>query len=405
MVQWTDEDIRSDKNKLKPWQEKLLLEHIEEANEPIQDFNLLEACNSEPRTFGASGTERRRLFQYRFKYLKNLSIAKYVDFLKKFEQNPSATTQRLLLEAANTAFTNLSFNEATDEGTIEPLLTDDEGSINDNSEDEITGANDEEASQQGTVYSNMSEAPVASWAEYSSPMLRSPAPFGSRTPPRPSPAPSATTMSALDLFTPGSTQYTDKWVPPAQGTIDDPYIINVDPDRPENNREFDISYIPMKTVKGYARNVVHIRIDSVPGDHQLWEMTVPPGALRQLLIRGPSRSMHYSKEEKFHRKQTCAVTYGIHTKVAEDIGRYPNRRFSYWLIQFPPEITLDNGVFSDDQIEVSRNKVGLRYTDKETGIKGINTNCMMVYWEIAEKKAGLRVDAKEKEEDDAACFT
>jgi hypothetical protein len=95
------------------------------------------------------------------------------------------------------------------------------------------------------------------------------------------------------------------------------------------------------------------------------------------------------------------VTYGIHTKVAEDIVKYPNRRFSYWLIQFPPEITLDNGVFSDDQSEVSRNKVGLRYTKKETGIKGINTNCMMVYWEIAEKEAGLRVETKEKEEDDA----
>jgi hypothetical protein len=29
---------------------------------------------------------------------------------------------------------------------------------------------------------------------------------------------------------------------------------------------------------------------------------------------------------------------------------------------------------------------------------------MMVYWEIVEKKAGLRVETKEKEEDNAACF-
>ncbi len=160
----------------------------------------------------------------------------------------------------------------------------------------------------------------------------------------------------------------------------------------------------MKTVKGYARNVVHIRVDSAPGDHQLWEMTVPHGALRQLLIRGPSRSLHYSNEDKFHRKNKCPVTYGIHAKVADDIGRNPGRRFSYWLIQFPLEIILDNGVFSDDQIEVSRNKVGLSFTEQETGIKGISSNCMMVYWEVAEKKAGLRVETKEKEEDDAACF-
>jgi hypothetical protein len=115
--------------------------------------------------------------------------------------------------------------------------------------------------------------------------------------------------------------------------------------------------------------------------------------------------LHYSQEDKFHRKKECSVTYGIHKKVAEDVVKNPNRRFSHWLIQFPPEITLDNGVFSDDQIEVSRNKVGLSYDESETGITGIGTNCMMVYWEIAEKKAGLRVDAKEKEQDDADCFT
>ena len=78
--------------------------------------------------------------------------------------------------------------------------------------------------------------------------------------------------------------------------------------------------------------------------------------------------------------------------------------FSYWLIQFPPKIILDNGVFSDNRIEVLRNKAGLSFTEQETGIKGISSNCMMVYWEIAEKKAGLRVETKEKEEDNAACF-
>ncbi len=186
----------------------------------------------------------------------------------------------------------------------------------------------------------MSEVPI--WnSEFSSPMIRSsPTPFGSppmRNTSRPSPAASVATVSAPGLdFATGPTQYLDHWNPPAQGTVEDPYRINVDPLRPENNREFDISYIPMKTVKGYARNVVHIRIDSVPGDHQLWEMTVPPGALRQLLIRGPSRSLHYSKEDKFHRKKKCTVTYGIHTKVAEDIVKLPNRRFSHWLIQSPP---------------------------------------------------------------------
>jgi hypothetical protein len=71
-------------------------------------------------------------------------------------------------------------------------------------------------------------------------------------------------------------------------------------------------------------------------------------------------------------------------------------------ILFRWEITLDNGVFSDDQIEVSRNKAGLSLTAQETGIKGISSNCMMVYWEIVEKKAGLCVGKMKKEENDAA---
>ena len=97
--QTTTRAPRSRQPKLKPLQDKLLLEYIEKTNQPIQDFNLLQACNSEPRIFGVSGTELRRLYQYRFKYLKTLPIDKYVNFLRKYDQNPSATTQRLLLEA------------------------------------------------------------------------------------------------------------------------------------------------------------------------------------------------------------------------------------------------------------------------------------------------------------------
>jgi ribosomal protein L39E len=89
----------TEQTKLKWLQEKLLLAKIEKTNRPFQAFNLQQACNSEPEIFGESGPGLRRLFQYRFKYLKKLSIDKYVNFLKKHEENPSATTQRLLLKA------------------------------------------------------------------------------------------------------------------------------------------------------------------------------------------------------------------------------------------------------------------------------------------------------------------
>jgi hypothetical protein len=93
------------KIRLKPWQEKHLLKHIEETDKPILDFDLLKACNLDSKNFGLSGTELRRLIQYKFKYLKKLPIDKYVRYLSKYGQNPSATTQRLLLEATTPSAT------------------------------------------------------------------------------------------------------------------------------------------------------------------------------------------------------------------------------------------------------------------------------------------------------------
>jgi hypothetical protein len=78
-------------------------------------------------------------------------IDRYIYFLKKYGQNPSATTQRLFLEATNTAFGSLSFNKAADTGTIEPPLTDDEGPINDTSEDK---------KQQPTAKKHRKKAPL-----------------------------------------------------------------------------------------------------------------------------------------------------------------------------------------------------------------------------------------------------
>jgi hypothetical protein len=107
-VQWNDDGINSYKKpKLKLWQNKLLFEHIKKTNQPVQEFNLQQACNSKPRIFGVAGSDLCHLYQYRFKYLTTLSIDRYVSFLRKYDQNPSATMQRLLLEAMNTAFETL----------------------------------------------------------------------------------------------------------------------------------------------------------------------------------------------------------------------------------------------------------------------------------------------------------
>jgi hypothetical protein len=63
MVHWTDEPIDSSEKPalLKPWQHKLLLEHIEETNQPVQDFSNLQATLSlRSQTTRARSTAQER---------------------------------------------------------------------------------------------------------------------------------------------------------------------------------------------------------------------------------------------------------------------------------------------------------------------------------------------------------
>jgi hypothetical protein len=133
-------------------------------------------------------------------------------------------------------------------------------------------------------------------------------------------------------------------------------------------------------------------------------MSVPSGAERQLLVFTPSRSLHYSQEEKFHRDGYCAVARNIHLGIFQNIFDDPHRAWVYYLLQFPKTVVLDNAVLSQDMHEVKRRKVGVSYSEKDTGIKGIGSNALIVSWEIAERAAGTRVIAQPVDTDDAAAF-
>jgi hypothetical protein len=186
--------------------------------------------------------------------------------------------------------------------------------------------------------------------------------------------------------------------------MDDPITINVDMGRPENKGIFDIAWIPQKIIHGYARNVVCVRVDACPGDQNKFQTSVPSGAEWQLLVRTPSRLLHYSQEEKFHRDGYCAVARNIHLGVYQNIVDDPRCAWVYYLLQFPNNVVLDNAVLSQDMHEVKRRKVGVSYSEDDTGIKGIVSNAFIVSWEIAERAAGTRVIAQPPDTDDAAAF-
>jgi hypothetical protein len=130
-------------------------------------------------------------------------------------------------------------------------------------------------------------------------------------------------------------------------------------------------------------------------------MSVPTNAERQLLVHTPARSIHFKTEEKYHRDGYCSVTRNIHLAISEDIVNDPRRAWVYYLLQFPKEDTLDNNaVMSQDMQEVVKRKVSVKYSEDETGIRGIISNAMVVTWEIAERAAGTRIAAQNLDSND-----
>ena len=146
--------------------------------------------------------------------------------------------------------------------------------------------------------------------------------------------------------------------------------------------------------------------DAVPGNHRKFEMTVPHGSKRQLLVHCPACLLHYKDESKFHRNAHCDVSMRIHMQTAKNIVNDPVHAWIYILLQFPPELVLDNAVLSQDQQNVKWNQVGVKYVESETGLKGIVTNSLMVYWEIAQKAPGVWVGEGSDDDkvDDSAAF-
>jgi len=367
---------------LKDWQEKLLLEDIEGTEEPVCDFDFIKHANNQQRLYGLPGTELRELFRYRVKYLKRLPIDRYIRWLKKFDVKPSKSTQNLLLEETTDRLLGLSINE---EAPATPPQTETPSPQKEKATSSPTPSNDpsvETMSFMSPRRSGKGESP------FHSPSFSSP---------------SATVQGASSFQ--NQSRYICEWNEPPQGTLDDPFHIHVCMSRPENNGIFDIAWIPQKIVHGYARNVVCVRVDAVPGDQNKYQMTVPSGSVNQLLVRTPSRSLHYSREEKFHRDGYCQASFNMHTLVSKAIEDDPTRAWVYYLLQFPPTVCLDNSVLSQDIQVVKKRKVGVKYDDKETGISGITSNAMIVCWEVAERAAGTRVGVLgEDVEDDAAAF-
>jgi hypothetical protein len=400
----TKSDLTKPKVELEPWQELSILEDIEKTNQPLSEFDFITLASSVPRLYRLKGTQLRELFRLRVKYLKTLPIEKYVQWLRKHTAIPSQCSQDLLVQHTENLLerTHLSsprnkppspehlisspkFNLPSPDCTVYSV-----------SRSTSTTSTPSPPKKRMSDNGHFKPVPARTPSLSSSPPTRRMNPtFGS---------PYATDSPAVGM-TPNRVagtppMYPTNWEEPAAGIIEDPRRINVDPTRPENNDEFEVELIPQKIVHGYARNIFCVRRAVAPGDHKKFEMTLPPGSINQLLVRCCSRSIHYSKERKFHRGNYCAVSKRTHEQTEREITSDPSCAWIYYLLQFPDYVRLDNSVLSQDKTKVRMQKKGVVYDASETGIPGVPSNVMIIFWEISEDAPGVFVGTGE--DDDAA---
>jgi hypothetical protein len=400
----TKPDLTKPKVEFESCQELSILEDIEKTNQPLSEFDFIALANSVPRLYGLKGTQLRELFRLRVKYLKTLPIEKYVQWWRKYKAIPSQCSQYLLVQHTENLFerTHLSSPPNKPPSPEHLILS---PKFNLPSPDcTVYSASRSTTSIPSPPKKRMSDNGHFKPVPARTPSLSSLPPTRRMNPAFGSPygtdSPAAGMTPNRVAGTPP--MYPTNWEQPAAGTIEDPRRINVDPTRLENNNEFEVELTPQKIVHGYARNVFCVHRAVAPGDHKKFEMTLPPGSINQLLVRCCSRSIHYRKERKFHRGNYCAVSKRTHEQTEREMASDLSRAWIYYLLQFPDYVRLDNSVLSQDKTNVRMQKKGVVYDASQTGIPGVPSNVMIIFWEISEDAPGVFVGTGEDEEDDAA---
>ena len=143
-----------------------------------------------------------------------------------------------------------------------------------------------------------------------------------------------------------------------EGTKSKPYIIQVNIDYPERNREFDIQRVFKMTHNSSSRNGFHIRRSIAVLDHDLWEATIPNDlpavyANRAVLIKGPAQDfwMHHCRN---HSEE--------------------GQRSRFWLLLFPVGIILDDVFLETGWVKMIEHNSPI----------GEPLHGMAVYWVIGE---------------------
>ncbi|KAL7567072.1 hypothetical protein ACA910_002796 [Epithemia clementina (nom. ined.)] len=152
------------------------------------------------------------------------------------------------------------------------------------------------------------------------------------------------------------------WYTRQDGTLSNPWIVQVDLSKPDHNLAFDIQAVEgIDQDTMFLRNGFHIRKSVAAPDYDLWEATIPMNFERQwhgrlVLIKGPAQDFWIRSCERYHGagKVACKATKKAHSATEIAIDNSEDCFWAYYLLVFPPSILLDNQIFSKDEVSVLR---------------------------------------------------
>jgi hypothetical protein len=193
------------------------------------------------------------------------------------------------------------------------------------------------------------------------------------------------------------------WLSHQDGSKRSPWIIMVNDEFPERNREFDIQWVQKMKRDGWDRWGFNIRKAVCILDYQKWTARIPKfGGVstdqypvyplsylnRLIVVNGPSQDSWVKNVNRFHQgtgKFTCSATKDAHTATQTAIKNNPERQESFWLLVFPQGIQLNNQILSTGHEHLLPKTVNSVTSKKEHEDHIFNKEVkgMTLSWEIA----------------------
>jgi hypothetical protein len=426
-----EESYESRRGGLSEFITKTLLRDFEASGEDRERFDLLGFCDNNEDVYGVKGSKLRYQVQQRWNKVKRRDVGQYARYLRKVKLSLGENTKsqlRVWRALKNSSSKSSSSKISSSTMTKATKSMDDEqsmsspGSLSSGSDTYDVVSDTSEVKDQKSKPSDKKNKlqKMAAKDLFSSPVRKAPVA-------QPIPAEIDTlfppmrmervqhvfgeTSPLVGQFTSTNTPHAlvpVTWLQSQNGTQKNPWIVAVDIERAEGNRDFDIEHvIGIDQDDIYTRNGFDIRRTVAAPDMEEWTATIPTNfspqySKRVILFKGPSRDYWQRNTDKYHADGHvgCEATKKAHSATEIAIEELPVRQWSYYLLVFPPSIVLTNLIFSRDEEVVPQGKNPMKSKAADNPFKK-DLRAMVLFWKIAikgGKKVGKGKSTKKKAE-------